>query len=54
MRHATAALLLFWALSTTPTNQAGVSPADLVLLDGRIFTVDQRFSTASALAVREG
>jgi predicted amidohydrolase YtcJ len=54
LRHVTAALLLFWALSTTPTNQAGVSPADLVLLDGRIFTVDQRFSTASALAVREG
>jgi len=54
VRHVTAALLLFWALSTTPTNQAGVPPADLVLLDGRIFTVDRQFSTASALAVRGG
>jgi predicted amidohydrolase YtcJ len=54
VRYVTAALLLFWALSTTPTNQAGVPPADLVLLDGRIFTVDRRFSSASALAVRGG
>ena len=37
-----------------PRRQAGVSPADLVLLDARIFTVDERFSTASALAVRGG
>ena len=50
----TAALLLFWTLGTTPANQAAASPADLVLLDGRIVTVDQRFSTASALAVRDG
>jgi predicted amidohydrolase YtcJ len=54
LKYATAAMLLFWVLSATPTNQASVSPADLVLLDGRILTVDQRFSTASALAVREG
>jgi predicted amidohydrolase YtcJ len=54
LRHVTTAMMLLWGLSIAPTNQAGVSPADLVLLDGRIFTVDQRFSTASALAVREG
>jgi predicted amidohydrolase YtcJ len=29
-------------------------PADLVLLDGRILTVDERFGTAPALAVRGG
>ena len=29
-------------------------PADLVLLDGRILTVDDAFRTAAALAVREG
>ena len=54
VRPVTAALLLFGALSSTPTNQAGVPPADLVLLDGRIFTVDRRFSSASAVAVRGG
>jgi predicted amidohydrolase YtcJ len=54
LKHVIAAMLLVWALSISPTNQAGVSPADLVLLDGRIVTVDPRFSTASALAVRGG
>jgi predicted amidohydrolase YtcJ len=29
-------------------------PADLVLLDGRVVTVDERFGMATALAVREG
>ncbi len=53
LKHLGVAMLL-WALSFSPTNQAGVSPADLVLLDGKIFTVDQQFSTASALAVRGG
>ena len=65
VRHGIAAMLLIlavfvWprqghpALVATPTNQAGLAPADLVLLDGRILTVDPRFGTASALAVREG
>ena len=54
VKHVTAALLLLWTLGTTPTNQGAASPADLVLLDGRIVTVDRRFSTASALAVRDG
>jgi predicted amidohydrolase YtcJ len=54
LKHVIAATLLSWALSIAPTNQAGVRPADLVLLDGRIVTVDQRFGTATALAVREG
>ena len=49
-----AAMLLSLALSASPTSQAGVAPADLVLLDARIVTVDQRFGTAAALAVREG
>jgi predicted amidohydrolase YtcJ len=54
VKHVTAALLLFWTLGTRPTNQAAATPADLVLLNGRIVTIDQRFSTASALAVRDG
>jgi predicted amidohydrolase YtcJ len=54
LKHVTASLLLFWTLGTTPPHQAAASPADLVLLDGRIVTVDPRFSTASALAVRGG
>jgi predicted amidohydrolase YtcJ len=29
-------------------------PADLVLLNGRVLTVDEHFSTAEALAVRDG
>ena len=54
VKQLAAALLLYWALGPRPTNQAAAPPADLVLLDGRIITVDQRFSTASALAVRAG
>ena len=54
LKHVIAATLLSWALSANHTNQAGVPPADLVLLNGRIVTVDQRFGTAAALAVREG
>jgi len=34
--------------------QATIPPADLVLVDGRILTVDTRFRTATALAVRDG
>ncbi len=40
-------LLLIAALQTPP-------PADLVLVDARILTVDKAFSTATALAVRDG
>src|SRR5437773_798318 len=38
LKHVSAALLLLWALSGTPANQADVSPADLVLLDAWILT----------------
>jgi predicted amidohydrolase YtcJ len=34
--------------------QSTVPPADLVLVDGRILTVDDRFREAAALAVRDG
>jgi len=34
--------------------QPAARPADLVLLDGRVVTVDDRFSMATALAVRDG
>lgn len=37
-----------------PATQKAAIAADLVLLDGRILTVDDRFRTASGLAVRDG
>jgi hypothetical protein len=45
--------LLIALVSRGPIQQAAV-PADLVLLDGKILTVDGRFRTATALAVRDG
>ena len=42
------ALVAAAALSQAPT------PADLVLTDGRIYTVDAAHSFASAMAVRDG
>jgi predicted amidohydrolase YtcJ len=36
------------------TTQDAVRPADLVLVDGRILTVDDRFRETTALAVRDG
>ncbi|MBI3264399.1 MAG: amidohydrolase [Acidobacteria bacterium] len=40
--------IALWALQPSPP------PADLVLLDGNILTVDDRFRVAAALAVRDG
>jgi predicted amidohydrolase YtcJ len=48
-----AALLLISVSGGSFTSQSPV-PADLVLLDGRILTVDDRFTVATALAVRDG
>jgi predicted amidohydrolase YtcJ len=41
------------ALSSALTSQ-NLAPADLVLRDARILMVDDRFATASALAIRDG
>jgi len=50
-------LLLIAVFTTQPGRRSlgeGGPPADLVLVDARILTVDKAFSTAAALAVRDG
>src|SRR3990170_4651024 len=47
-------ILLVAAVAQGLATQDRTAPADLVLLDGKIVTVDDRFSIATALAVREG
>ena len=48
--------LVFMIAACVPglATQPAARPADLVLLDGRVVTVDDRFSMATALAVRDG
>ena len=46
------AVLVVVGLTVTPA--AGAQSADTVLLDGKILTVDDRFSVREALAIREG
>ncbi len=53
-KHLTALVLLIGACVPGLATQPATGPADLVLLDGRIVTVDDRFSMATALAVRDG
>ncbi|MEO8520231.1 MAG: amidohydrolase family protein, partial [Acidobacteriota bacterium] len=48
-----AAAALLAAVGAAAGRQAQL-PADLVLLHGRVITVDEGFTTAAALAVREG
>ncbi len=45
---------LLAALSGSVVPQNAVEPADLVVLDAKILTVDDRFREAQALAVRDG
>jgi predicted amidohydrolase YtcJ len=42
------------AFGSALSTQKPVQPADLVLRDAKIVTVDDRFSTAAALAIRDG
>jgi predicted amidohydrolase YtcJ len=53
MRHLYSILLIVACALGLGTGQA-TRPADLVLLDGRVVTVDDRFSIVTALAVRDG
>lgn len=48
------AILACVALGMMVPGQAGSESADLVLLNGKIITVDERFSIAHALAIRDG
>jgi hypothetical protein len=54
LKHLGAVILLIAAFGRGLATQHAALPADLVLLDGRVLTVDDRFSVATALAVREG
>ena len=45
-------LLIFFML--TPAMASGAQEADRVYVNGNIYTVDESFSTASAIAVKEG
>ena len=58
MARLTFVLLLIAAFTTQPgrrsVGEGGPPPADLVLVDARILTVDKAFTTATALAVRDG
>src|SRR5215472_3783418 len=45
---------LLWLLALHPAAPAGAAPADLVVTDARIYTVDAKRSVAEALAVSGG
>jgi predicted amidohydrolase YtcJ len=47
-------LALVLAASGAGVTRQGAAPADLVLLDAKILTVDEQFTEARALAVRDG
>lgn len=53
LKRIAAAAALLAAVGAAAGRQAKL-PADLVLLHGRVITVDEGFTTAAALAVREG
>jgi hypothetical protein len=54
LRRIAAALVLIAAFGHASARQQAPPPADLVLLNGNILTVDATFSTAAAVAVRDG
>jgi predicted amidohydrolase YtcJ len=54
MLRRVALALLLTASGVSAERQNAAPPADLVLRDAKILTVDERFSEARALAVREG
>jgi len=54
LKHLVAVTLLVAAVVPVSRMQQPARSADLVLLDGRVVTVDERFSIATAVAVRDG
>ena len=54
LKHLTLCLVSIAAAGALGATDPAAAPADLVLLDGKVLTVDERFSTATALAVRDG
>jgi predicted amidohydrolase YtcJ len=54
LRLVASLILLMVAFGPALATQNAVPPADLVLLDAKVLTVDDRFRVATALAVRDG
>jgi predicted amidohydrolase YtcJ len=54
LRRSAVVIVLVTAFSSALSTQNPALPADLVLRDAKILTVDDRFSTAAALAIRDG
>ncbi len=54
LKHLTLCLVSIAAAGALGATEPAAAPADLVLLDGKVLIVDERFSTATALAVRDG
>lgn len=54
LRRRAVVVLLIATFDSGLATQNAALPADLVLLDGRVLTVDDQFSVATALAVRDG
>ena len=54
MPRLTFVVLLIAAFVPILSTQDAARPADLVLLDGRVLTVDDQFRTVTALAIRDG
>ena len=54
MHRLTFVVLLIASIVPILSTQDAARPADLVLLDGRVLTVDDQFRTVTALAIRDG
>jgi len=54
LRHLGALAFLLVVVCQTVATERQPAPADLALINGRILTVDDRFSVATALAIRDG
>ena len=54
MHRVTFVVLLIASFVPILSTQDAARPADLVLLDGRVLTVDDQFRTVTALAIRDG
>ena len=52
--HRFSLIILIAAFVPILSTQDAARPADLVLLDGRVLTVDDQFRTVTALAIRDG
>jgi predicted amidohydrolase YtcJ len=54
MLHRLTFIIVIAAFVPVLSTQDASRPADLVLLDGRVLTVDEQFRTVTALAIRDG